>query len=146
MCGGYTNNNEYTNKCHILASNGRWFPFNNLIQPRSWFSMTMITKQVVIIGGENARYSIEYINIEQGSKWVKKNLDFDVTEHCTVPINNSTIMVIGGVQDGKVFRHFILLNYHIKKSALIYYFICFSIQMNKFFLIYRDQATQNTLT
>ena len=110
VCGGYTD--QLSNKCHILASNGSWVPFTNLIQPRSLFSMTKINQQLVIIGGLSAENSIEYINIAQGSKWAKKTLDFDVYYHCSVVINNSTIMVIGGYQDYKVFRHFILFNYH----------------------------------
>ena len=109
VCGGNTFHDQsyqITNKCHILMSNRSWVPFNSFKQSRYYFSMTTLKEKVVTIGGLRAENSIEYLSLETESKWETKTLPFTVNYHCAVAINDSTIMIIGGAQDGKVFRHF----------------------------------------
>ena len=104
VCGGIQSS-RYSNKCYILG-NGSWAPFPDFTQPRQFFSLTALNEKIVMIGGINARRSIEYFNIQNGSRWENKTLEFYVAYHCAVAINETSIMIIGGYQDGKVFRTF----------------------------------------
>ena len=104
VCGG-TADYRISKKCYILG-NGSWAPFPDFTQPREFFSLTVLNEKIVMIGGINAERSIEYFNIQNGSRWENKTLEFDVANHCAVAINKTTIMIIGGYQDNQVFRTF----------------------------------------
>ena len=104
VCGGRTKYG-YSKKCYILG-NESWAPFPDFTQPRQYFSLTVLNEKIVMIGGENAERSIEYINLQNGSRWEHKTLEFDVAQHCVVAINETTIMIIGGYQGNQVFRTF----------------------------------------
>ena len=76
LCGA--DSDQTSKKCYILKSNGTWIRFHDLTQSRAGFSMTKIKEHLVVIGGSSAESSIEYINIQNGTKWETKNIDFEV--------------------------------------------------------------------
>ena len=103
-CGGFSK------KCYTLETNGSWVPFHDRSQWSSFFSMTILNEKIVVIGRWSSRKkAIEYMNIKNGSKWENETLPFELTRHCAVAINESTIMIIGGTcwyagEERKVFR------------------------------------------
>ena len=51
---------------HYILGNEGWAPFPDFTQPRQGFSLTVLNEKIVMIGGQNAERSIEYINIQNG--------------------------------------------------------------------------------
>ena len=89
VCGGH--------KCHrLIISNGSWDRFHPLNIGRHSFSISEINELLVIIGGASRSSSIEYINVLNGTKWIKKDMPFDIYNHCSTKINQTTILMTGG--------------------------------------------------
>ena len=103
-CGGYTNSG-FSNNCFRLASNGSWIRYSPLQKARSCFSMTHINTSLIAIGGQSHTYGVirhtstksyERIEFNQENQWKKGNLPFAIEDHCSVSINSTVVMIIGG--------------------------------------------------
>ena len=96
VCGGRTNIRQKTNQCHRLGSNMQWIPFPALNIKRDGFTMDEVNGILVAIGGLSGGQSLEYINLIDDNEWTTKQLGFSIRRHCSVPISEKEIMVIGG--------------------------------------------------
>ena len=68
--------------------------------------MTEVNDLLVSIGGAGAPPSFEVINVQNGTSWIKKELPFSISHHCSTKINETTILITGGVSGGKVSEKF----------------------------------------
>ena len=112
VCGRNAKSEGITQNCHRLSmSNGSWEPFYPLNITRSDFSMTAINDLLVVIGGfVRGSSSFEYINVLNGTKWIKSDMQFNIHHHCSTKINQTTILIAGGywnreIGDKKVSRN-----------------------------------------
>lgn len=116
---------KVTNECHQLSlkPKAKWTKFSSMKFARKRHSLTQVGDFLIAIGGHGDYgtfgpqlvHSFEYINIKNGNQWTSKieiehipiilvktkkkqtkELMLMVYEHCTVPISDQEIMVIGG--------------------------------------------------
>ena len=102
VCGGRYTNGRSTRNCHQLSSDGSWSKFPSLSDAREYCSLTEINDLLVIIGGWGTYTSFEVINVQNGTSWIKKELLFSIWRHCSAKINETSILITGGLLDGKV--------------------------------------------
>ena len=69
--------------------------------------MTQVGASLIVIGGSSAQWSFEKIGLDTGNKWQKEMLPFSINGHCSVSIDDQTIMIVGGVLNGKVIQKLI---------------------------------------
>lgn len=65
--------------------------------------MNHINSKLIAIGGWGAKRSYEMLEIDNDNQWKSGSLTFDIKKQCSVSINSSTLMIIGGELNGKVF-------------------------------------------
>ena len=133
ICGGSTRT-ETSRNCHrLINSNGSWERFHPLNIGRRSFSMTEINDLLVSIGGSDPRVnhlhhqatsSLEYINVLNGTKWIKRDMPFSIYSHCSMKINQSTILITGGWNpNGRVSKDNQILCYQIMFTHELIFFI-----------------------
>ena len=87
----------YQNDCYRLsAENEGWVPFKSLKYSRSIFTMNEINDNLIAIGGLGSATSLEHINLETGTEWKQKQFNFSIDRHCSVVVDEKTILMIGG--------------------------------------------------
>ena len=120
VCGGHTIKGNMKNCHRLIISNGSWEQFHSLNIARSQFSMTEINDLLVSIGDDGGSSSFEYINLLNETKWMKKDMPFDIAYHCSTKINQSKILITGGRLNGPVSK-----NNQISSNKMTYthYFI-----------------------
>ena len=112
VCGGLTPQGRPQENCNrLIISNGSWVQFHPLNTARNDFSMTEINDFIVSIGGAFAWSSFEYINVLNDTKWVKRDMPFNIYNQCSTKINQSTILITGGILNNKVRKNNEILCY-----------------------------------
>ena len=105
ICGGFDMTHlRYSLKCYSLESK-EWIPSVELNRFRvftdccSSSPFPSKTEKLFVIGGHNSQDSAEILT-ETGWKIISQPLPVLISRHCSVLVNSTTIMVIGGIQDG----------------------------------------------
>ena len=94
-CGGYTPSSS--KDCYKLsAANESWVPFKSLKTSRRYFTINEINDTLIAIGGIGGETSLEHIDLETGTEWKQQQLGFLIYEHCSVVIDEKTILITGG--------------------------------------------------
>ena len=100
-CGGFKGN-DYTNKCHLLASNNSWLPFPPMIERRRFFAMAEGDGKIFSVGDYGGEDSMEWIDLKEKTSWTRQNLPFKIRNQCMATFNSSHTIQTGGVLNGKV--------------------------------------------
>ena len=101
-CGGEDNSNLATNKCWKLSKNNEWVPFPSMIVKRDDFAMVEGMGQLFSVGGYmDDLSSIEWISIQDGKKWVKQAIPFDIIGHCISKYSRTRFLLTGGYLKSK---------------------------------------------
>ena len=108
ICGGTDANNIVKNNCYRLSKGEDiWRPLPNMKHPRSYFGMSVIhPNQIIVVGGitiqDNSATTLNSVEWYNGQKWQsKKDAPFSVHSGCLVPLNETHLVLIGGMQEDK---------------------------------------------
>ena len=110
-------NTELAKQCWHLAPSGNWISIPNMFYRRKEFTLTAVKEELFAIGGVlyDAQYMAEHRTGEHhmfrrkevekysikgnNGSWSKMGLaPFAIYGHCTVKLNNTHLMVIGGIR------------------------------------------------
>ena len=98
ICGGTYP--SVTSQCYSLGKNEtEWKPSGNLITPRYGAASVEMHGKLLIFGGYNAGYlqSTEEMDVEAGTTTIGPSMPLAIGYPCTVKINSSTVLIIGGI-------------------------------------------------
>ena len=101
-CGGFSGNFE--KRCYKLASNNSWEAFPKLNEGRTSFAMGEGSGKLFAIGGTfpEQRRSMEWINLNNGTRWTKEYLNFSSEHNCMTKFNRTHLILTGGIMKNKV--------------------------------------------
>ena len=107
ICGGQDYKRDEVSSCWQLNPNGTWTAGEQILEKRSDFTMTEVEDEVILIGGvtTNNRLlsDVEKYPLRKHEGWSKMNdAPKSIYRHCTVMLNTSFLMVIGGIQNSQV--------------------------------------------
>ncbi len=101
ICGGYQNN-TISNRCYSLENN-EWYSSVSMISIRNDAAAAQLQDgKILITGGHNDSElnSAEMLAVEEWERSIP-SLPVTISAHCVVTLNSTTVMVIGGTQNGK---------------------------------------------
>ncbi len=101
ICGGYQNA-AFSNKCYSLENN-EWVSSASMKSVRAWAAAAQLKDgKLLVTGGRDVSdlNSAEMLT-EEGWKSNIPSLPVTIYRHCMVTVNATTVMVIGGVQNGQ---------------------------------------------
>ena len=103
-CGGYNIDEMFfSNDCYQLnPSNDSWVQYKPLKNYRRYFTMNEINDTLIAIGGDNDETSLEHVDLKNGKEWKQKQLGFSIYYHCSVVVDEKSILITGGVLNSKV--------------------------------------------
>ena len=107
ICGGEDYERTIVSSCWNLNHNGTWKSGEAMIEPRKWFSLNKVEDEIIAIGGMTTSYvglrSIERLLLTNDEGWSRmKDAPITINMHCTVMLNASYLMIIGGFQHNQV--------------------------------------------
>ena len=109
ICGGSSYLDNNTNSCWKLEKSGDWTTISSMKYKRSNFTLNAIDGRIFAIGGKNFTgendMGLQDVEIFDYSKWSDKvieDIPVPIHSHCTVAYNSTLLVVIAGVQYGKV--------------------------------------------
>jgi hypothetical protein len=100
ICGGYQNGAS-SNKCYSLENN-KWVSSASMNSVRYYAAAAQLQNgKLLVTGGTNSSYlnSAEMLT-EEGWESNIPSLPVTIYDHCMVTYNSTTVMVIGGQQNG----------------------------------------------
>jgi hypothetical protein len=103
ICGGQQIS-MYSENCYSLENNG-WFSSHNMSSARGYGAATQLKNgQLLVTGGHNNTFFINDSEMTKAEGWESKIplLPVTIGYHCTVTINSTTVMAIGGYQNDKL--------------------------------------------
>ena len=107
QCGGANSNYAATEKCYYLAQDGTFHEATFSLQTKrfSASSVALPNGTIVVIGGadqyDNRLKTIEIIDTVNGDVSVpQQTLPEPLTGHCSILVNESVILIIGGYRSG----------------------------------------------
>ena len=106
MCGGRNDHNTYFKKCFYLEEN-EWTFAPRLNSPRLVAAVSSSpypskSQKLFVTGGrndDNSRLNTAEVLTEHGWKSLPQTLPVTIFSHCSVLVNETTVMVIGGLQN-----------------------------------------------
>ena len=109
ICGGnsYDHNGLVVHSgCWRINPNGTWTSVKNMLEARTEFSLSKAEDDVIAIGGES-QYNSFLSSVEKYSSksktWYRmRDAPTEISFHCTVMVNKSNLLVIGGYQNSMV--------------------------------------------
>ena len=69
---------------------------------RYHFAMVEGNGKLFAVGGYGSRNSMEGVDLQNGTSWIRENLPFSITAHCMSGFNSTHAILTGGFLDGKV--------------------------------------------
>ena len=107
ICGGFTPGGILTKECYNLNSDLSWERLTKMTTTRARASVTQIdSDEVLIMGGFDEVLmkwtdlkSTEIVSFSRSE--ASEDLPFTISAHCTLKINETTVLITGGTQDGK---------------------------------------------
>jgi len=113
ICGGYNNYPKYSNlkECYSLEDNG-WTSAPGLNTEKVWAAVSPSPypsgdQRFFVTGGkhdkhnENSSLNTAEVLTEEGWKTLPQTLPVRISKHCSVLVNSTTVMVIGGEQNAR---------------------------------------------
>ena len=110
-------NTELAKQCWHLEPSGNWIAIQKMFYRRKEFTLTAVKEELFAIGGVlyDGQYEAEHLAYERymwrrtevekysikgtNGSWSKMGLaPFAINGHCTVKLNNTHLMVIGGIR------------------------------------------------
>ena len=106
MCGGEDYNYNILSSCWNLNPNGTWTSGEDMLEPRTYFSLNKVEDEIIAIGGRTSNIalrSIERLLLTKDEGWSRMNdAPIAIERHCTLMLNASYLMIIGGYQNAQV--------------------------------------------
>ena len=103
ICGGWAKDILYTNNCFVINHPTLT---KTMLQNRSNAAEVVLNDEsgskLWVIGGEDDKQfhsSTEFIELESPIALKGPDLNFSITKHCAVKVNESAIFLIGGEQN-----------------------------------------------
>jgi hypothetical protein len=101
ICGGYQNS-TMSNRCSSLENN-EWVPLLNMSSVRAYAAAAQLQDgRLLVTGGFSPYLSSSEISSDVGWDTNIPILPVTVYCHCMVTVNSTTVMVIGGAQNGPI--------------------------------------------
>jgi hypothetical protein len=106
ICGGY-NNGSFSNSCYSLENN-EWVSSVTMNSERYAAAASMLQDgKLLVTGGKDGFYDISFLNSaellsEEGWESNIPSLPITIYAHCMVTVNSTTVMAIGGWQNGYI--------------------------------------------
>ena len=107
VCGGDDYNLNILSSCWQLNPSGTWTAGENMLERRTMFTLSKVQDEIIAIGGQTTNYiglrSVEKYSLRKDEGWSRmKDTPTTIDKHCTVMLNTSYLMAIGGSQNGQV--------------------------------------------
>ena len=111
ICGGETIGFNILSSCWHLNPNGTWTAGKNMLERRLHLTLSKVEDKIIAIGGVTTNHvgqiialkSIEQYSLVENDGWLRmKYSPVKIYGHCTVMLNTSHLMVLGGYQDDQV--------------------------------------------
>ena len=111
MCGGetfgYWEQYDPVSNCWHLHPNGTWTSGKHMLEKRAYFSLNKVKDGIIAIGGQpmfgQIISSVEKYSLSNVEGWIwMRDAPIPIAMHCTVTINSSHLLVIGGYQNHQV--------------------------------------------
>ncbi len=105
ICGGTDYEQKYiSNNCYYLEGN-KWTSLPSINTPRTYAAVSPYPskfQKCFVSGGYNGNSSLNTAEVltEQGWETFPQSLPVSIYAHCSVVVNSTIIMVIGGFQNG----------------------------------------------
>jgi hypothetical protein len=103
ICGGYQNNVR-SNKCYSLENND-WVSSASMNSVRVYAAAAQLQDAKLLVTGgfdeSGSNLNSTEMLIEEGWESNIPSLPVTIVAHCMVTVNSTTVMVIGGVQNGQ---------------------------------------------
>jgi hypothetical protein len=102
ICGGLQNTDD-SNRCYSLENN-EWVSSVDLNSVRVYGAEAQLQDgHILVTGGRNGSAYLNSAEMLTEEGWESKipSLPVSVSAHCMVTVNSTTVMAIGGYQDGK---------------------------------------------
>jgi N-acetylneuraminic acid mutarotase len=102
LCGG-VQNGAYSNKCYSLENN-EWVSSASLNSARGYAAAAQLQDgKLLVTGGYDGSASLNSAEMltEEGWESILPSLPVIIYGHCMVTVNSTTVMVIGGEQNGR---------------------------------------------
>ena len=103
ICGGQSYNHYVLSSCWHLNPDGTWTAGEDMLERRTLFTLSKVQDEIIAIGGQTtsnvALRSVEKYSLRKDEGWSRmKDAPTTIDRHCTVMLNTSYLMVIGGQQ------------------------------------------------
>lgn len=69
---------------------------------RIFFAMEEGHGKLFAVGGKRSKNSMEWIDRQKRTSWIRENLPFDIYTHCMAKFNSSHVILTGGMLNGDV--------------------------------------------
>ena len=107
VCGGEDYDLNVLSSCWQLNPSGTWTSGENMLERRTRFTLSKVQDEIIAIGGQTTNYiglrSVEKYSLRKDEGWSRmKDAPTTIARHCTVMLNTSYLMAIGGSQNGQV--------------------------------------------
>ena len=73
-----------------------------MIERRYRFAMEEGNGKLFAVGGCLTGDSMEWIDLQNGTSWIREDIPFDVDSHCMTTFNSTHVILTGGCLDGSV--------------------------------------------
>jgi hypothetical protein len=103
ICGG-SGDGSVSKECHIYK-NGAWNQFHDLNEARTYMASVTLNSTIFVLGGGNNIADLNSAEIATMHGWetVLPNVPVSqISFHCLVQLNSTTVIVIGGEQDRQI--------------------------------------------
>jgi N-acetylneuraminic acid mutarotase len=105
ICGGLNASTSYTNKCYSFNVS-EWIPSPNMMSAKAYAAVSVspnrtTSTKLFVTGGLNSSSFLNTIEslTPDGWKTLPPFLPVNIHMHCSVFVNSTTLMVIGGIQN-----------------------------------------------
>ena len=104
-CGGFNQKSLWHNSCYKLTPNSSWEPFPTMKQKRMEFALAEGNGILFANGGSRGsddKSTMEWINLDYGTRWTLENTPFSVHNHCMTKFNRTHLILTGGILNNEV--------------------------------------------
>ena len=102
-CGG--SRKVWDNHCYKLTSNNSWEQFPAMKQRRTSFALAEGNGILFAVGGYYGyrdKSTMEWINLDYGTRWTLEDTPFSVENHCMTRFNKTHLILTGGTLNNEV--------------------------------------------
>ena len=109
ICGGQDYEFNVLSSCWHLNPSGTWTAGEDMLKQRKDLTLSIVKENIIAIGGRTTNFvalrSMEKYSLSKDEGWLRmKDAPTTIYRHCTVMINSSYLMVIGGYQSNQVIK------------------------------------------